>query len=200
MSCWCEPLHLPISWWSAIKRAMNYCCCCCCCCRWQTSRQAPPSPCTPHTLCSNCCCRTRRGPATLCAVCVCGSFFGRLQQLPASKLSGKVCWLANNNGDMRLQCATNEGKQAARAARAAQTRRDAPALPADTQHCPGMCTQLPYASACTACTGTAACCRRWHKLAMLYAAVGNNSAANEINCAHTDNCMGGKQREGRGLG
>lgn len=49
----------------------------------------------------------RRGPATLC-----GSFFGRLQQLPASKLSGKVCWLPDNNGDMRLQCATNEGKQA----------------------------------------------------------------------------------------
>lgn len=88
----------------------------------------------------------RRGPATLCAVCVCGSFFGRLQQLPASKLSGKVCWLANNNGDMRLQCATNEGKQAARAARAAHTAREAPALLADTQHCLRLytCTSHSY--------------------------------------------------------
>lgn len=27
------------------------------------------------------------------------------------------------------------------------------------------------------------------RLAVLFAAVGNNSTANEINCAHTDNCM-----------
>lgn len=30
---------------------------------------------------------------------------------------------------------------------------------------------------------------------MLFAAVGNNSAANEINCAHTDNCMEGGQNK-----
>lgn len=104
----------------------------------------PPVHPAPHTLCSNCCCRARRGPGTLCAVCVYGSFFGRLQQLPASKLSGKVCWLADNNGDMRLQCATNEGKQAARAARAAHTERVAPALLADTQHCLRLCTCTPH--------------------------------------------------------
>lgn len=33
---------------------------------------------------------------------------------------------------------------------------------------------------------------RW--LAVLFAAVGNNSTANEINCAHTDNCMEAPRR------
>lgn len=111
----------------------------------QTVRSSP-SPCTlRHIYYAAIAVVARRSPATRC-----GSFFGRLQQLPASKLSGKVCWLANNNGDMRLQCATNEGKQerAARAA-AAQTGRYTcsasryPTLPPPVHNCG---TQLPFAT------------------------------------------------------
>lgn len=159
----------------------------------QTGRTPSPLSLQPYIHYAAIAVVARRGPATLC-----GSFFGRLQQLPASKLSGKVCWLANNNGDMRLQCATNEGKQA-RAEQGQSSTSAAsryPALPAllhKYRHTATLCHST------AGYTGAAACCRRWHKLAVLFAAVGNNSAANEINCAHTDNCMGGKQeRRGRG--
>lgn len=40
------------------------------------------------------------------------------------------------------------------------------------------------------CRGPTLRCGALARLKVLFAAVGNNSAANEINCAHTDNCMG----------
>lgn len=106
----------------------------------QTGRTPSPLSLQPYIHYAAIAVVARRGPATLC-----GSFFGRLQQLPASKLSGKVCWLANNNGDMRLQCATNEGKQA-RAEQGQSSTSAAsryPALPAPVHKCS---TQLPFAT------------------------------------------------------